>query len=207
MATTKTAQPKSTSAKKAPAAPATADALSEARAAITRARATRADDVDFRDATLSFTYDLWKANMTAIAVMRSSVQVAHQDVHQALIWTEARSEELAAEIIKATPETAEGRANRAAVMIEHILPILRAQNADDWELLPAIISALEVHRADLGMAPFVPPRMVANQEPRETKLMRTIGAIGDTLVGDGTMTYQESIIAALRIVDEAEATR
>ena len=202
------AKPKSmnntANAKKVVAAP-TIDAFQDVRASIIRARAARADDLDLRDATLSFTYDLWKADMTALAVLRESPVAKHLDVQQSIVWTESRAQDQAEEIIKATPETAEGGDIRTAVLLEHMLPILKAQDFEEWDLLPTIIAALEARRTELGLAPFVPRDVKAKKKTREVELMRAISRIGDILIGDDSMDAQGCIIAALRIVEEVES--
>lgn len=184
-----------------------ADAIRQARASIASARAARADDLDLRNAALSYTYDLWKADLTALAVLRASPHPQHLDVKDAMVWTESRCDEHAKEIIQAMPETAEGGDIRTAVILEYILPILKAQDFEAWGLLPTIIAALESRRAELGLAPFAPRDMKGRKVTREAELLRAISRIGDILMGEGTMSTNENIIAALRVVDQAEATQ
>ena len=201
MATTKT-----TTTKKARSAP-TTDAFQEVRASIIRARAARADDVDIRDAALSFTFDLWKASTIALRVMRTSSDSAERDVRQAIGWTEFRQDELAREILGATPEAGEGRNIREAVLIEYLMDIVADLDWSEIDMLPAITSALEARRNELGLAPAANSTMAARKEPREAELMRAISTIGDILMSDGSMDAHGRIVAALRIVEQVEGTQ
>lgn len=195
-----------TTTKKSPTVAKT-DALQSIRQAIIHARAARADDIDVRDAALSFMFDLWKADMTALTVLRASTEAKHLDVRQAIVWTESRCEKHAEEILKTMPETAAGAEIRAAVLIEHVLPILKAQDVGEFDVLQAIIVALEVRRTELGKAPFADRRRLRDPEAREAELTRAISSIGDILLGNETMTDREAIAAALRVVHQAEVAQ
>lgn len=180
-----------------------AAALQQARDALVRARAERTDDFDVRDAALSFVFDQWKGAATAVQVMRACPQAQHLDVAMAIIEIEARRDDLAEEILAKMPETSWGAELRAAVLIEQVLPILTAQDADAWDALQAIIGALQTRRAELALAPFMAPAK-AKAPPLSTTLLRFISVIGDILLGAGS-SDAERIIAALHIVGEAEA--
>ena len=165
-----TTNTKTTTTKKPPSAP-TTDALHEVRASISRARAARADDIDIRDAALSFTFDLWKASTIALRVMRTSSDSAERDVRQAIGWTEFRRDELTREILNATPEAVEGRDIREAVLIESLVDIIADLDWSEIDMLPTITSARMVN-STTGAATASQSSLRTTRTARWTKVGR-----------------------------------